>query len=154
MRVWVDADACPGPIKDLILRAALRLGLPLVFVANKTIGIPESIYVTTVRVAKDPEAVDEYITLHAEASDLVITQDIPLASLLVPKGIAVMSPRGEVFTAENVGERLSIRNFMHDAREAGVVTPGPRPFGLKDRQRFADALDRELTRRLKRNPRE
>jgi hypothetical protein len=151
MKIWVDADACPGSIKELIVRTARRLKIQTVFVANKHIGLPDSAYLSTVRLAKDPEAVDEHIAQSAEAGDLAVTQDIPLASALIPKGVVVMTPRGELFTERNMGERLSIRNFMQDIREAGVITPGPRQFSQKDKQRFSDAFDRELTRLMRRN---
>jgi hypothetical protein len=149
MTLWVDADACPGTIKELIIRAAKRLKIPAVFVANKFISIPESIYVSSRRIGADPEAVDMHIAQNAQPGDVVVTQDIPLASVLVPNGIIVISTRGELFTEENIGERLSIRNFMQDLRDAGGITPGPKEFAQKDRQRFADTLDRVLTRRLK-----
>lgn len=151
MKIWVDADACPGAIKELIIRTALRLKIASVFVANKYIGVPDSVYVCTVRVGMGPEVVDEYIAGKAESCDFVITQDIPLASVLVPKGVVVINPRGELYTADNIRERLSIRNFMQDIREAGGITPGPKTFGQKEKQRFADTLDRELTKALKRN---
>lgn len=150
MKIWVDADACPAPIKELIIRAARRLRIPAVFVANKYISIPDSSLISTVRVELGPEIVDEYIAGHAESDDFAITQDIPLASVLVPKGITVINPRGELYTEENIRERLSIRNFMQDAREAGVITPGPRQFGQKEKRRFSDTLDRELTKSMKR----
>ncbi len=150
MKIWVDADACPGAIKEVIIRTARRLKIPTVFVANKFISVPESAYVTAVRVGMGPEVVDEYIAQYGEASDLVVTQDIPLASALVPKGVTVINPRGELYTPENIGERLSIRNFMHDIREAGAITPGPKHFGQREKQRFSDTLDRELTKHMKR----
>ena len=150
MRIWIDADACPGPIKELIIRAARRLKIPAVFVANKFISLPDSAYVSTVRVGMGPEVVDEYIAQHAESCDLAVTQDIPLAAALVPKGAIVINPRGELYTEENIRERLSIRNFMQDIREAGGTTPGPRQFGQREKQRFSDTLDRELTKCLRR----
>jgi len=146
VKIWVDADACPAAIKEVIVRGAERLAVPAVFVANKHVGLPRSTCATAVRVAAGPEVVDDYIARHAEASDLVVTQDIPLASVLVSKGVTVLSPRGELHTEGNIGERLSIRNFMHDAREAGVITPGPHSFGQKEKQRFSNTFDRELTR--------
>jgi hypothetical protein len=149
MTLWVDADACPGKIKELIIRAARRLRIMAVFVANKYISIPESGYISTRRIGTDPEAVDVHITESARAGDVVVTQDIPLASALVSKGVIVISTRGELFTEQNIGERLSIRNFMQDLREAGSITPGPKEFGQKDTQRFADTLDRVLSRLLK-----
>lgn len=149
MTLWVDADACPGAIKELIIRTARRLKILAVFVANKYISIPDSSFVSTRRIGMEPEAVDEYITQHAEEGDFAVTQDIPLASALVPKGVVVISPRGVLFTRDNIGERLSIRNFMQDIREAGNITPGPNAFTQKDKQRFSDTLDRELTKSLK-----
>lgn len=150
MKLWVDADACPGPIKELIIRTARRLKIPVVFVANKYISTPDSAYVSTVRVGMGPEVVDEYIAQCAQACDFAVTQDIPLASVLVPKGVVVINPRGELYTEENIRERLSIRNFMQDVREAGGVTPGPKQFGQREKQRFSDTLDRELTRCMRR----
>lgn len=151
MKIWVDADACPGSIKELIIRAAVRLKIPSIFVANKYISLPESVYLSTIRIGIEPEAVDEYIAEHAAAGDLAVTQDIPLAAVLVPKGVIVISTRGELFTEENIRERLSIRNFMQDLREAGGITPGPKQFGQRDKQRFSDTFDRELTKCIRQN---
>lgn len=120
-----------------------------VFVANKYISIPESSYVASRRIGRNPEAVDMHITENARAGDVVVTQDIPLASSLVARGVIVISTRGELFTEDNIGERLSIRNFMQGLREAGGITPGPGEFAQKDGRRFADTLDRVLTRLLK-----
>jgi uncharacterized protein len=150
MNIWVDADACPAVIKELIIRAARRLKILTIFVANKYISLPDSVYVSTVRVGMGPEVVDDYIAERAEANDFAITQDIPLASILVPKGVTVINPRGELYTEENIRERLSIRNFMQDIREAGGITPGPRQFGQKERQRFSEAFDREIMKHMKR----
>jgi len=150
MKIWVDADACPADIKELIIRTARRLKIPAVFVANKYISVPDSAYVSTVRVDLGPEVVDEYIAQYGEACDFAVTQDIPLASALVPKGVTVINPRGELYTEENIRERLSIRNFMHDIREAGTITPGPKQFGQREKQRFSDTFDRELTKCIKR----
>ena len=149
MKIWVDADACPGPIKELIIRVAGRLKIPTVFVANKFISLPDSAYLSTIRVGMGPEVVDETIAQAAGVGDFVITQDIPLASVLVAMGVIVISPRGELHTRDNIRERLAIRNFMQDLREAGEITPGPKVFGQKEKQRFSDTLDRELTRHRK-----
>lgn len=153
MKIWVDADACPAAIKDVIVRAALRLSIATVFVANKRIGLPDSVHLSTVRVGMGPEVVDEYIAEHAGPCDLAVTQDIPLASMLVPKGVTVINPRGELYTEENIRERLSIRNFMQDIREAGGVTPGPKQYGQREKQRFSDTFDRELTKAMRRKDR-
>lgn len=150
MKIWVDADACPAAVKELIIRVGKRHKIFVVFVANKGISIPESAYISTVRLLREPEAVDEYIVDHAQAGDMAVTQDIPLASQLVPKGVVVISPRGELHTEENIRERLSLRNFMQDLREAGGITPGPAQFGPRDKQRFSDTFDREITKALKR----
>jgi uncharacterized protein len=154
MKIWVDADACPGAIKELIIQRARRLKIPAVFVANKVISIPDSAYVAAIRVAMGLEVVDEYIAQYAEACDFVVTQDIPLASTLVPKGVTVINPRGELYTEQNIRERLSIRNFMQDIREAGAITPGPKQFGPREKQQFSDTFDRELTKCRKREERQ
>lgn len=147
--IWVDADACPGAIRDILLRAADRRVLPITFVANKSLFLPTSDRVRLVTVGKGSDIADQYIADTAQPGDLVVTQDIPLAAILVPKGIAVISVHGELFTPDSIGERLSLRNFMHDLRGAGEQTSGPRPFNDRDKKRFADSLDRELTRLLR-----
>lgn len=149
MTLWVDADACPGSIKELIIRAARRLKIMAVFVANKHITIPESGFVSSRRIGQNPEAVDMYIAENALAGDVAVTQDIPLAAALVAKGVIVISTRGELLSEENIGERLSIRNFMQGVRDAGGITPGPAEFSQKDSRRFADTLDRMLSRLLR-----
>lgn len=149
MKIWVDADACPGAIKEIILKAVLKRGIETVFVANKPIFLPESPYLSLVRVLKGADVADQHIADHADDTDLVITQDIPLAGLLVPRGIVVISPHGTLFTPNNIGERLSIRNFMQELRDTGTQTGGPRPFSDKDKQTFANTFDQQLTKRLK-----
>ncbi|MBU8897849.1 YaiI/YqxD family protein [Corallococcus sp. H22C18031201] len=149
MRIWVDADACPGPVREILVRAAQRLRVPAVFVANRPLGLPRSEWVSSVQVGAGLDVADRHIAATAEAGDLAVTQDIPLAALLVPRGVVVLDPRGELFTEENVQERLSVRNFMQELRESGVMTGGPSGFSAKDRQEFAAALDRELTRLLR-----
>lgn len=149
MRIWVDADACPAAIKEIVIRAALKRRVPAVFVADKFTRLPQADLLSAVTVERGPDAADRYIVETAEPGDIAVTQDIPLAAQLVAKGVVAIDPRGALHTAASVGERLSIRNFMEDLRGAGVVTGGPAPFGARDRQRFADSLDRELTKRLK-----
>src|SRR3954469_4541658 len=149
MTLWVDADALPGAIKEIVIRAALKRRVATVFVADKVTRLPESEFLTIATVETGPDAADRHIVEAAQAGDLCVTQDIPLAALLVPKGVVAIDPRGTVHAAASVGQRLSIRNFMEDLRGAGVTTSGPAPFGPRDRQRFADALDRELTRAAK-----
>jgi uncharacterized protein YaiI (UPF0178 family) len=149
MKIWVDADACPAAIKEIVIRAATRRQVHACFVADKVTRLPMSDFLSCATVASGPDAADQYIVEAAQPGDLAITQDIPLAALLVAKGVGAIDVRGAVHTAGSVGERLSIRNFMDDLRGAGVTTGGPAPFGARDRQRFADSLDRELTRRLR-----
>jgi uncharacterized protein YaiI (UPF0178 family) len=149
MRIWVDADACPGPVRDILLRAAERLKVPAVFVANKRLTLPRSELVSSVQVGAGLDVADRHIAAEAQRGDLAVTQDIPLAALLVPRGVVVMDPRGELFTEENIAERLSVRNFMQELRDSGVMTGGPGGFSARDKQEFAATLDRELTRLLK-----
>jgi uncharacterized protein YaiI (UPF0178 family) len=134
-------------VKELVFRAARRLGTETILVANQRLPTPPgNPLVTAVWVDGGADVADQYIAGHATAGDLVVTQDIPLAALLVPRCIAVLDPRGEEHTAETIGERLSVRDFMEQARIAGVVTGGPAPYDARARQAFAAALDRVLTR--------
>lgn len=145
MRIWVDADACPNVIRDLLLRTSQRQQLPLCFVANSGLTVPFSSLITTVRVAKDPDAVDHYIVQHLEPYDLVITADLPLAAAAVEKQALALSPRGELHTADNVHARLATRNLLQHLRSTGAILRGPAPLSTTDRQHFAAALDRALT---------
>lgn len=148
--LWIDADAAPGDVKDIVARAALRLELTTYLVANQRLQTPaNNPFVTAVRVAGGPDVADDHIAEHAAAGDLAVTADIPLAARLVEKGVVTLDPRGEEYTTENIGERLSIRDFMDGLRATGVDTGGPRARGRKDNQAFAGALDRALTRRLR-----
>lgn len=149
MKLWIDADACPQAIKEMIIKAAQRLKLATVFVANKPIAVPQSEHFSFVQIAKGPDVADLYIVAQAMAGDLVITQDIPLAALLVEKGVWVINPHGVVFTESNIGERLANRNLMQELRSAGLVSGGPKPFSDKDKRQFANAFDQLLTRLLK-----
>lgn len=150
MKIWIDADAAPRDVKELVFRAAKRLNIPALLVANQFLQAPPgNPMVTAIRVDGGPDVADGYIVDHAEPGDLVVTQDIPLAALLVPKRIAVLDPRGTEHTEETIGERLSIRDFMEQARGSGAVTGGPPPFDARAKQAFASALDRVLTRLLR-----
>lgn len=150
MTLWLDADATPRDVKEICLRAAERLELPTVLVANQRVPLsPGYTHVTTVRVEGGPDAADQYIVEHAVAGDVAITADIPLAALLVPKRVSVIDPRGEEYTAESIGERLSVRDFMDGLRGTGVETGGHAPYGAREKQAFANALDRVLTRILR-----
>jgi uncharacterized protein YaiI (UPF0178 family) len=145
--IWIDADAAPRDVKELVFRAAKRLAIETVLVANQRLQPPVgNPFVTAVWVDGGPDVADQHIADHARAGDLVVTQDIPLAALLVPRAIVVLDPRGDEHTAESIGERLSIRDFMEQARGAGMVTGGPAPYDSRAKQRFAAALDRALTR--------
>ncbi|MFI5234550.1 MAG: YaiI/YqxD family protein [Gemmatimonadales bacterium] len=150
MKIWIDADAAPREVKELVFRAAKRLNVETVLVANQRLQTPAgNPFVTAVRVDGGPDVADQHIATHAAAGDLVVTQDIPLAALLVPNGVAVLDPRGDEHTAETIGERLSIRDFMEQVRRDGGVTGGPPPYDARAKQAFASALDRVLTRLLR-----
>ena len=151
LTLWIDADAAPRDVKEICFRASERLALPTVFVANQRLQLPAGYaHLTAVRVDGGPDVADLYIAEHAEAGDVAVTADIPLAALLVPKQVVVLDPRGEEFTAESIGERLSVRNFMDGLRGAGVETGGHAAYGPRDKQSFANALDRALTRARRR----
>lgn len=147
MKIWIDADAAPNDVKDIVARAALRLEIPAVLVANQRLYTPaNNPFVTAERVGGGPDAADDHIVDGAEAGDLAVTADIPLAARLVEKGVEVIDPRGEEYTEANIGQRLSIRDFMDDLRSSGVDTGGPDAYGQKEKQAFANAFDRTLTR--------
>ncbi len=149
MRLWIDADAAPNDVKEVVFRAAKRLELKALLVANQRLYAPPgNPFVEAVRVGGGPDEADRYIAEQAEAGDLAITADIPLAADLVEKGVLVLDHRGEEYTPENVRERLSIRDFMDELRSTGVETGGPSPYGARDKREFASALDRVLTREL------
>ncbi len=148
--LWIDADAVPQPVKEICFRASERLALPTVLVANHRLQLPPGYSnLSMVRVDAGADVADRYINEHALAGDVVVTQDIPLAAMLVPNGVVVLDPRGEEYTIESIGERLSLRNFMDGLRSAGVETGGHAPYGPREKQRFANALDRSLTRALR-----
>lgn len=151
MKLWIDADAAPRDVKEIVFRAAKRLEMQTVLVANQRMPVPPgNPFVTAVRVEGGPDVADLYIVEQAAPGDVAVTADIPLAAALVEKGVAVIDPRGEEFDAENVGERLAVRDFMDGLRGAGVETGGSRPYGPRDKQAFAGSLDRILTRALRR----
>lgn len=151
MKIWIDADAAPRDVKEVVYRAAQRLGLETLLVANQRLaGPPHNPFVSAVRVAGGPDAADQYIAERAEPGDVAVTADIPLAASLVEKGVVVIDPRGEEYTAENVRERLAVRDFMDGLRGAGFETGGARAYGPREKQAFAGALDRALTRALRR----
>lgn len=149
MKIWVDADACPRIIKEILFRASLRLEVPVCLVANKSLAKHNSNLVESIVVPGGFDIADDYIAEHAGSNDLVITADIPLAARIVAKGGVALDPRGELYTEENVGERLSIRDLMMELRSGGLIQGGPAQFNMTDRQKFASSLDRLLSRMVK-----
>lgn len=146
MTIWVDADAAPRDVKDVVFRASKRLEIRTVLVANHRVPTPPgNPHVSAVWVRGGPDVADQHIVDHAVAGDLAVTADIPLAALLVERGVVALDPRGERYSEANVGERLSVRDFMESLRATGVETGGPAPYGPQDKRAFANALDRTLT---------
>ncbi|NII54878.1 YaiI/YqxD family protein [Luteibacter sp. SG786] len=149
MRIWVDADACPNVIKDILFRAAEREQVEVTLVANQWIRTPASRFVRSIQVPGGFDVADDEIVRRVESGDLVVTQDIPLASFAIEKGALALHPRGEMFTKDTIAVRLSMRNFMEELRGAGVDTGGPAAMHPRDRQAFANELDKWLARRKK-----
>ncbi len=146
MPIWVDADACPVPVREIICRAATRWKVQTTFIANHAITLPPSPFISRRQVPQGFDVADNEIMDQMNTGDLVITQDIPLAAEAIEKGATVFNPRGQAFTKENIRQRLAMRNFMEEMRNAGQVTGGPAPFGQADRKEFANQLDRWLQR--------
>lgn len=146
MTIWIDADACPRQVKEVIFRAAERTSTAVMVIANKAMFVPSSPLIRMIQVPGGDDVADDYIVEHAQSADICVTQDIPLAARLVEKRVVVIQPHGEVLDEENVGERLSVRDFSAEVRDAGMITGGPPAFSPKHKQRFANALDRELQR--------
>jgi uncharacterized protein YaiI (UPF0178 family) len=147
MKIWVDADACPVAIKEILYRAAKRAEVPLTLVANQMLRVPPSPWIRALQVPAGFDVADQRIVQEAEAGDVVVTADIPLAALVIAKGAAVIDPRGELLDARNIQERLTLRNFMETLRSGGVETGGPAALSSADKQAFANQLDRLLARR-------
>ena len=150
MKIWIDADACPKIVKEVVFKSSSRLNLPVCLVANKYLNVPLSPLITFVKVELGADVADNYIVAHCENTDLVITADIPLASQIVAKDAIAINPRGEVYTEDNICEALSMRNFMQDLRDSGMSTSGPPPLGPKDKENFTNSLNRILTQMLNR----
>ncbi|MGE5470951.1 MAG: YaiI/YqxD family protein [Bacteroidota bacterium] len=146
MQIWVDADACPSVIKEIIFRAAERLQISTILVANQMLRTPPSKFIRAIQVPSGFDVADRHIVEQLAPGDLVITADIPLASLVIERGAHALNPRGELYTQANIQERLTMRNFMDSLRSAGVDTGGPAAFGQADRQAFGNALDRFLAK--------
>ena len=145
-KIWVDADACPNAIKEILYRVADRIPVMVTLVANQALQVPRSSYIRTVQVPSGFDVADNYIVEKSKSGDLVITADIPLAAELTPRDRIVLSPRGELYNEDNIRERLNIRDFLDTLRGGGVTTGGPAPFSKADCMAFANQLDRLLAR--------
>ena len=148
MKIWIDADACPKPVKEVIFKTSARLKIKVILVANNYLNIPLSPLLEFIQVDEGADVADDYIADNCEAVDIVITQDIPLADRVVKKGALAIDPRGDVHTEETIQERLSVRDFMTELRDNGMITFGPAAFSDKDKIKFNNSLDREITKRL------
>lgn len=147
MRIWVDADACPVVVKEILFRAAIRTGVQLTLVANQPLSTPPSPNIKTLQVPRGFDVADDEIISRLDAGDLVITDDIPLAAEVIAKGGHALNPRGEMHTTENIGARLNMRDFLDTMRASGVQTGGgPAAFSQRDKQEFANSLDRILAK--------
>ena len=149
MKIWVDADACPVVIKEILYRAAERVGVQITLVANQALSVPNSEFINTLQVPRGFDVADDEILKRVSAGDLVITGDIPLAAEVIEKGGHALSPRGELHTSENIRARLNMRDFLDTMRASGIDTGGPSALSQRDRQEFANSLDRFLTRNFK-----
>jgi len=149
MRIYVDADGFPKMAKDILVRAALRLRVPVVFVANKPVRHEPSVLFSSLIVPEGPDIADDRIAELAAPGDLVVTADIPLADRVVEKGAFALNPRGKLYTEENIKDRLAVRDLLSELRDGGLMTGGPPAFGRKDGQAFADQLDRFLVKSLR-----
>lgn len=145
-QIWVDADACPKVVKEILFRAADRVSVATILVANQPLQVPGSRYIRSIQVGAGFDVADNYIVQHAEAGDLVITADIPLAAEVVAKDCLALNPRGDLYTEENIRQRLNMRDFMDTLRSSGVNTGGPASLSQADRQAFANQLDRLLAK--------
>jgi hypothetical protein len=151
MKIWVDADACPAVIKEILYKAAERKRLEMTLVANRQMRLPSSRFIKFLKVTGGFDVADNEIVKRLSPGDLVITADIPLAAEVIEKGGHALNPRGELYTTDNIRDRLSMRDFMDGLRSAGVETGGPAPLNQSDRQAFANQLDRFLTRQVKKD---
>jgi uncharacterized protein YaiI (UPF0178 family) len=148
MTLWVDADACPRAVREILFRAAERRGIELVMVANKVLQTPASKFIRSIRVDSGFDVADQYIATAVLVGDLVITADIPLAAEVVGRGAVALNPRGELYTPENISERLAVRDMMDELRSTRMVSGGPAPVSARDNQQFANQLDRWLAQQL------
>lgn len=146
IQIWVDADACPGVIKDILYRVAERTQIQVTLVANQLMRVPGSKFIRALQVPSGADVADAEIVERLAAGDLVVTGDIPLAAQVLEKGGFALNPRGDFYTKDTIAQQLTMRAFMEELRSGGVDTGGPAAFGQADRQRFANALDRHLAR--------
>lgn len=147
MNIWVDADACPKVVKEIVFRASTRTKTPVTLVANQYIPKPKSPLIKSIQVSQGFDEADNYIVEHLEPGDLVISADIPLAADAIDKGATVINPRGEQYTEDNIKQRLSMRDLMEELRSTGEVSGGPSAYSQKDGQNFANCLDRLLAKK-------
>lgn len=153
MKIWVDADACPVVIKEILYRAAARAEVPITLVANQFLKVPNSPFITFLQVQQGFDVADNEIVRRCQAGDLVITADIPLASEVIDKQAIALNPRGELYSPENIKTRLNMRDFMDTMRASGIESGGPPPLTQRDRQQFANNLDKLITQAAARNKR-
>ena len=151
MKIWVDADACPKPVKEILYRVADRTEIQVTLVANQGMRLPESPFIQMIKVGQGADVADDEIANICEAGDLIITADIPLAARVVEKGALALDPRGKIYNKNNIGQILSMRNFMDELRGCGVETGGPNTFGQKERFKFANELDKYIATRREAN---
>ena len=149
MMIWIDADACPRPVKDTVFRASERLEIAVRLVANAPMPTPSSPFVDAVLVEGGPDVADDYIAAHVQPGDLVVTADVPLAGDVVARGAVAIDPRGTIYSEDTIGERLPMRDLLMELRDSGLIQGGPPPFRPIDKRRFAEAFDRLLTRTLR-----
>lgn len=149
MKIWVDADACPNVIKNILFKASERTKIPCILVANQKINTPPSAYISSKQVSQGFDVADDYIVQHIESGDLAITADIPLASEIIDKNATAINPRGEIYTKENIKQRLAMRDFMEQMRSSGIQSGGPAAFNQQDRMAFANSLDKLLVNKVK-----
>ncbi|NVO62175.1 YaiI/YqxD family protein [Photobacterium damselae] len=149
MKIWVDADACPNVVKEILFRVANRVGVQVTLVANQFIRVPASAHIRSIQVEAGFDVADNYIVQQVEAGDLVITADIPLADEIITKNGHALNPRGEMYTKETIKQRLQMRDFMETLRSSGIQTGGPAPLSQADRQNFANKLDSFIAKNFK-----
>ena len=148
MQIWVDADACPKVIKEILYRAAERVKCPLKLVANQSLNIPKSPFIKSIRVEPGFDVADNYIVQQVAEGDLVVTADIPLAAEVIEKGAEALNPRGEFYSRETIRQKLTMRDFMDEMRGSGVMSGGPPPLNQADRREFANAIDKYLQKAI------